>query len=122
LSEVYFGIASETTNRYEFNLSLSSENVIYSPNGKWGIMISHEWHGMLGGSVAFIEQIQQDIPNLEQQVYDFIEERLRRPENGKFGSTVLKTLPKMLMHVYGQIKTEKILQNIGINRKYWQTG
>ncbi|HAZ45622.1 MAG TPA: hypothetical protein DDW76_15550 [Cyanobacteria bacterium UBA11369] len=103
-------------------MSLSSENVIYSPNGKWGIVISHEWHGMLGGSVAFIEQIHQSIPNLEQQVYDFIEDRLRRHENGKFGSTVVKTLPKMLMHVYGQTKAEKILQDIGINRKYWQTG
>ena len=31
------------------------ENALYSSSGNWGLMVSHEMHGVLGGSKRFIE-------------------------------------------------------------------
>lgn len=51
-SENYPGIKScDELNELKPGMSLTSKNVLYSPQGKWGIMISHEGHGMLGGIV-----------------------------------------------------------------------
>jgi|JFJP01.1.fsa_nt_gi hypothetical protein len=97
-----------------------SENILYSPTGKWGIIVSHEHHGMLGGVVEFIEDIHRSIPDLDEQVYNFIEERLRNHDTGTFNTVVLRWLPGLLAHVYGQIKAEEILQKIGVKRRYWK--
>jgi hypothetical protein len=102
----------------KLGISLNLENVLYSPSGKWGIMISHERHGLLGGSVEFIEEISQAIPDLNRQVYDFIEERLRREGKRPFSPVVLRWLPGLLIHVYGQTTAEQIMQEVGINRRY----
>ncbi|MBW4497539.1 MAG: hypothetical protein KME26_31630 [Oscillatoria princeps RMCB-10] len=121
--ETYPGIPSAKANRRNnLGMSLELENTLYLPTGKWGIMISHERHGMLGGTVEFMQCIQQAIPDIDRQVYNFIEERLRRPETGKFGPAVLRLLPGMLFHVYGQTAAEKILQEIGVSRRYWKKG
>lgn len=118
--EAYLGTGKhEEYLGYKLGTSLSLENVLYSPNGKWGIMISHERHGMLGGSVEFIEKISQAIPDLDRQVYDFIKERLRREGKSPFSTGVLRLLPKLLIHVYGQTIAEQIMQEVGINRRYW---
>lgn len=37
-----------------------------------------------GGVVAFIEDIHRSIPDLDEQVYNFIEERLRNHDTGTF--------------------------------------
>lgn len=108
-SAVYFGIEiCDKSIKRKLGLSLSIENILYSPRGKWGVIISHEHHGMLGGSAQFIEDIRQAIPDLERQVYNFIEERLRRTEIGKIPTVVLSWLPELLLHVYGQTTAEKI--------------
>ena len=109
-------VKPDELSKCQINMSLGLENILYSPNGKWGIMISHERHGMLGGSTEFIEGISQVIPNLDTQVYDFIEERLRNSETGKFSTVVLRWLPGLLRHVYGQATAEKILQEIGVKQ------
>ncbi|MBJ6362338.1 hypothetical protein ACFOQM_13655 [Paenibacillus sp. GCM10012307] len=40
------------------NLPIVLESAIYSTNGSWGILISHEGHAILGGSKEFVEKIQ----------------------------------------------------------------
>ncbi|NJQ96932.1 MAG: hypothetical protein HC784_03040 [Hydrococcus sp. CSU_1_8] len=75
---------------------------------------------MIGGSVEFIEEISQAIPHLNNQVYDFIEERLRREGKKPFRIVVLRWLPRLLIHVYGQKTAEQIMQDVGIKRKYWK--
>lgn len=120
--ETYSRRPSGIANTNNLGMNLELENILYSPTGKWGIMISHERHGILGGTVDFMQCIQQAIPDLDRQIYNFIEERLRLPETGKFGPTVLRLLPQMLLHVYGQTAAEKILQEIGVSRRYWKKG
>jgi hypothetical protein len=97
-----------------------SENILYSPTGKWGIIVSHEHHGMLGGVAEFIEDIHCSIPELDEQVYNFIEERLINRDTGTFSTVVLRWLPGLLVHVYGQTKAEEMLQKIGVKRRYWK--
>jgi hypothetical protein len=106
---------------HKLGMSPGLENILYSPTGKWGIIISHEHHGMLGGVREFIEDIHSSIPNLDEQVYSFIEERLKNRDTGTFSTVVLRWLPGLLVHVYGQTKAEEMLQKIGIKRRYWKT-
>lgn len=85
------------------------ENVIYSPQGKWGMMFHHEGFCLLGGTCEFVKNFENFIPNLEQQVYDFINYfcslKLRYPD-----TVTIDWLPILLIHVYGQEKAKKMLE------------
>jgi hypothetical protein len=39
------------------------ENSMYSKTGRWGVMISHEFHAVLGGDEAFIASLKTRYPN-----------------------------------------------------------
>ncbi|MGL5806027.1 MAG: hypothetical protein ACRC11_11400 [Xenococcaceae cyanobacterium] len=88
------------------------EFALYSATGKWGVMISEEHFGILGGSIEFIAQIRLKIPDLELQVYEFLDylsaliggTKIKPPE-----VTRNKWLLPLLNHVYGQEKAEEIL-------------
>jgi hypothetical protein len=90
----------------------TSDSVIYSAQGKWGLMKSHERFGLLGGSLEFIEEIRVAVPDLDNQVYGFFE-RLRlllvdcdvNPPD----ITRNKWLPTLLTHVYGSQVAENLL-------------
>lgn len=77
---------------------LSSENVLYSPQGKWGIMTSHEHHGLLGGTLEFVEEIHRRVPNFDEQIYGFLKYWKYWNERG----TKVNWLPELLAHIYGQ--------------------
>ncbi|CBN56345.1 MULTISPECIES: hypothetical protein [Kamptonema] len=89
------------------------DSVIYSAQGKWGLMKSHERFGLLGGSPEFIEEIRGAVPDLDKQVYGFFK-RLRdlllacslNPPD----ITRNKWLPTLLTHVYGSEIAEKLLE------------
>ncbi len=49
------------------------ENAIYSKEGKWGIIISHEDHALLGGSKEFINNYLYFYGNLENDIKKFSE-------------------------------------------------
>ncbi|MEL4896597.1 hypothetical protein [Crocosphaera sp. Alani8] len=82
--------------------------IIYSPQGTWGLMISHESHGMLGGSPQFINKIREFVPNLDNQIQLFLQkfQSIKRHIPG----ARLEWLPGLLTHVYGQKKGKKLLQ------------
>ncbi|NJK67826.1 MAG: hypothetical protein HC941_16000 [Microcoleus sp. SU_5_3] len=90
----------------------TSDSVIYSAQGKWGLMKSHERFGLLGGSPEFIEEIRGAVPDLDKQVYGLFK-RLRdlllacsfNPPD----ITRNKWLPTLLTHVYGSQVAEKLL-------------
>jgi hypothetical protein len=94
------------------DINLWIEYVIYSSQGKWGLMVSHEHHGMLGGSSEFINKIRQSVPNLDTQVGLFLQkfESISSMTGRKFD-----WLPKLLAHVYGQEKAEKLLKETGLS-------
>lgn len=53
--------------------SIILESALYSPTGKWGVMLSHEEHAVVGGSTTFIKKFKQSYPNWEEGRTKFIE-------------------------------------------------
>ena len=88
------------------------DSIIYSASGKWGLMKSHERHGLLGGPPEFMEDIRTAVPDLDQQVYGFLG-RLRMFQEimGRNPPDVTsnKWLRPLLVHVYGEENANQIL-------------
>jgi len=87
------------------------ENAIYSTTGLWGIVISHEWHAVLGGSKRFIEAYKANLPGAENEVFDFL--TLWKDNKERLGSNT-DWLPKLLAHVYGQDEAHNLLVKAGM--------
>jgi hypothetical protein len=83
--------------------------IIYSDRGLWGIMISHEDFAVIGGSSEFIYKLHELVPDLDRQVYPFLE---------KFKSLNVMLhrdfdwIPKLLTHIYGQDKAKQLLEEM----------
>lgn len=51
-------------------LPLVLENAIYSRSGKWGLIISHEDHAIIGGSDAFVRELRSNYNNWETDILE----------------------------------------------------
>jgi hypothetical protein len=49
------------------------ENAIYSINGKWGILLSHELHGLLVCDIPFWNIFCKEYPNCKQDMNEFLD-------------------------------------------------
>ncbi|MGN7457403.1 hypothetical protein ACTHPH_21545 [Paenibacillus pasadenensis] len=56
------------------NLTLPLENAIYSSNGKWGVIISHEEHALLGGEGLFVSTFKLKFPDWSSSKSQFLEQ------------------------------------------------
>ncbi|MBD1894036.1 hypothetical protein [Coleofasciculus sp. FACHB-129] len=102
-----------------FNNALTSENVLYSPQGKWGVMMSHEHHGLLAGTHEFMEEICRLIPDLDRQVYGFLDYWKYWYSQGN--SADVTWLPGLLTQIYGRETAKTMLREAGLKsiwRKY----
>jgi len=111
--EAYTGPPGPQRIEVKLNMDIISENIIYSDTGRWGIMLSHECNGLLGGTPEFIEEVQAAIPDLDWQVYGFLR-RLQGFKSDRPLSVTLDWLPGLLTHVYGSEAAEKLLQEAGL--------
>jgi len=95
-----------------FKLAFNWENVLYSPQGKWGLMTSHEGHGLLGGTQEFVDEVRRRIPDLDKQVYPF----LKFWQYHKIHSKGAKTdwLPGLLTQIYGYETALEMLAEVGL--------
>lgn len=84
------------------------ENAIYSINGTWGIIISHEQHAVVGGPNIFIDALKTNMPDIENQVQEFVS--AWKYNRDHLGSEI-GWLPQLLIHVYGMEKSQKLLIN-----------
>jgi hypothetical protein len=86
-----------------------TDYIIYSDRGTWGIMTSHEDFAVIGGSSEFIYKLHELVPDLDRQVYPFLE---------KFKSLSVMLhcdfdwISKLLTHIYGQDKAKKLLEEM----------
>jgi len=96
----------------EFGFAFLRENVLYSPQGKWGIMTSHEYYGLLGGTQEFMEEVRQLIPDLDEQVDGFLENWQHHKAHSRSAKT--DWLPGLLTQIYGHATAEKMLQEAGL--------
>ncbi|MBW4417928.1 MAG: hypothetical protein KME13_01715 [Myxacorys californica WJT36-NPBG1] len=106
LSELLVGYGDTTGNDNQMigiNLGMDIyelDSVIYSAQGRWGIMMCHEYCGLLGGSPDFMAMIESGVPSFNMQVYDFFERYRGFRESGI--EPTLGWLPPLLSHIYGQ--------------------
>lgn len=88
------------------------EQVLVSESGAWGIMSSHETHMLLGANRAFFEEFRQNVPNIDEQVDEFLESWKEIKENG--GSSASKWLPSLLKQIYGSSNSIELLEQYGL--------
>ena len=82
------------------------ENVLYSPSGQWGIMLSHEEHALLGGSTQFMSRLHDKLPP------DSLEEFLSFWKYARdHYQANIEWLPKQLIHVYGYETAQRLLSD-----------
>ena len=55
------------------SLVIGVDNALYSENGSWGILLSHELHALLVCDEPFWQVFKDQYPNLEQNFEEFIE-------------------------------------------------
>ncbi len=84
-------------------------NYVFSPTGKWGIMLDFEV-SLIGGDMNFFRLVNNDFPIIESQVYDYL---LFWKEEEKQGHPI-NWIPSLLQHVYGEKKATIILQEVGL--------
>lgn len=106
-------VEKENENYSKIRFFCVSENVLYSPQAKWGIMFSHEGYALLGGVSNFMAEISKLVPNLDSQVYQFLE-YLQYCKANYYGTQLDWWLPRLLSHVYGQEIAERMLTETGL--------
>jgi hypothetical protein len=94
-------------NSKQFGYAFITANVIYSPQGKWGVMASYDGIALLGGTQKFVEQIRLRIPDLDEQVFKFIADQKWMSENG---DDEQNWILELLTQVYGQEMGEEIFR------------
>lgn len=87
------------------------ESSIYSSNAIWGLIISHEQHAVIGGSLNFFEMFRTNLPDWESQTQEFLS--LWKYNRDRLGSDV-EWLPKFLAHVYGKEKAQRLLSDVDL--------
>ena len=88
----------------------SLETAVVSPTGRWGILISHEGHAVVGGSTAFVETLVERLSESSDQggesipVRDQVGVFLREVRDG--WRDPMAWLPAHLSHVYGKERAD----------------
>jgi hypothetical protein len=72
------------------------ENAIISERGDWGVLISQEFHAVLGGSKEFVEVFKGSYPEIESDRQRFI--TAMHNEATRIGSDI-SWLPKLVSHL-----------------------
>lgn len=91
------------------------ESAIYSSQGKWGIIVTHEWFGLLGGTPEFISVIRSSIPEIEQQVLKFLE-HIKHCKESYGAIATLEWVRPLLIHIYGEELTKLLMLKAGLAR------
>jgi hypothetical protein len=94
-----------------------SDYFIYSSSGRWGVLVSSAYYGLLGGSPEFVEGVRGAFSELDREVYNFLQywkddtdDRVSRGDKSAVGNW----LPQLLTHVYGTEIAEKLLHETGL--------
>jgi hypothetical protein len=87
------------------------ENCIYSKNGNWGVLFSHESHALIGGSEKFIELLQKGIPSIDDQIEEFLNEW---KYNRDHYESSIEWVPRLLTHLYGPEKAATYLKKVNL--------
>jgi hypothetical protein len=62
--------------------SLVLENALYSSSGRWGVLISHESHALVGGSREFVHHVMTGYPTWQQDWGQLVQAWAANPNGG----------------------------------------
>lgn len=66
-------LSSKISYEEYINIPLVLENALFSTNGTWGVIISHEDHAVIGGLDNFIELFKTEYADWKQGLKNFVE-------------------------------------------------
>jgi hypothetical protein len=88
------------------------ENVILSENGTWGVFLSFEGIGVIGGTKEFMSHLRSKAPDIDNPLIRF----LTYWKDYEQEQNILTTwIPPLLTHIYGEEKCKELLKEIGTN-------
>ncbi|GAX35992.1 hypothetical protein [Nodularia sp. NIES-3585] len=99
----------------EFPYFQMLEGAIYSSCGKWGIIVTHEWFGLLGGTSRFVEIIRSQIPHIDEQVFEFLN-YVKSCKESSASQTKLEWVRPLLTQIYGEEYVNSLLIRSGLAR------
>jgi hypothetical protein len=92
-------------NSYKHIFKLRVENFIFSPNAKWGVITSEEDFAIIGGANEFMTIFRENIPDLKNQLHEFLLRRQYEAQrNYKVG-----WVPSVLKYLFGEDKAKYYL-------------
>jgi hypothetical protein len=103
------------------------ETALISSTGRWGVLISHEDHAVVGGAQTFVETLAAEFPSLpgfdrQNDEGEWVEGELLPPSEQVLsfleGATIyspdpMHWLPTHLAHIYGPDKANDLLRRAG---------
>ncbi|MDY7014290.1 MAG: hypothetical protein SVX43_11960 [Cyanobacteriota bacterium] len=93
-----------------FHFAYQLENVIYSPQGKWGLMYTFDKYGILGGVESFMEEFCQSFPSIDQQILNFLNHARECINEYGLGQVNIGWLGGFLKQVYGSEQAKIMVQ------------
>lgn len=102
-----------STSFWEIDMEFSNYFMLYSEQGKWGLMSSFEHFGLLGGVENFMEIIDTQLPDIKNQTYEFLKDFRGDPTKTKGLSKTRPSIEGMLKHIYGAPKAKQLLKETG---------
>jgi hypothetical protein len=94
--EVYCDAEDEPINR-EHDIGIPLDRVLYSPSGKWGILLPDE-SALVGGSENFVRRFKDEYPAWPDDLTAFVARRLKAARERGVDVT---WVPGLLRHMYG---------------------
>jgi hypothetical protein len=98
-----------------FRFAYQLENVIYSPNGLWGIVGTFENFGILAGKSEIINEVVSVVPEIDQQVYDFLSHIITCVREWGMEGVNIGWLPNLMNQIYGKEASLRMLKESGIS-------
>lgn len=97
----------DANSQEEIDRTLGLEYVLFSSNGKWGIIKPLGLGSFLVGTHEFVSQLKRKIKDLETQVIDYLSYLVE--ENGQMLD--IKGLQLMLVSLYGEDKAHTLIED-----------
>lgn len=95
--------------KFSLKSGLVKSHVIFSPQGKWGIILGDDRFGQLSGLPEFVQEVQKIFPEIDRQVYDF----LNHIKIDYYPRVNIDWLPVLLERMYGKDKAQAMLTEAG---------
>lgn len=93
-----------------FGFAYQLENVIYSPNGDWGLFYSFEKYGILAATESFMYEFSKALPSVDQQILDYLKFVRQCIQTRGIKNVDTSWIASLLKHVYGPDEARVLIE------------